>query len=310
MKVGLGAGPVGAHVEIEVDVGLQDALLELGELGAGVDAEFVGEQAAGVGVDGEGFGLAAAAVEGEHQQLAQALAQRVGGGQGGEFGDGLGVAADFEVEVEAGLQQGQPPLVQAGALGVGVGAGEPGQRLAVPEAECLVHQLAGAAAVARAACLVGLCREPFGGVDVEAALPDAYGVAAGFADEGVGVGSEGLAQAGGVGAQRGERRVRRFIAPEGVDELGGAVAVRPPRSSRAASSARCWGDPVWSSSSPRQARTGPSTVKRSRCPCPVSPAIVTPLPVLLGRTGQSALLKPSASAGVRPLHKDFPGPRA
>ena len=87
-----GVGRVGESV-----VGLQDALLELGEFGARVDAEFVGEQPAGVGVDGQRLGLPSAAVEGEHQQFAQPLAQRVGGGQRGQFGDGLGVAADLQV---------------------------------------------------------------------------------------------------------------------------------------------------------------------------------------------------------------------
>ncbi|MFI1749684.1 hypothetical protein ACH421_19140 [Streptomyces fungicidicus] len=42
-----------------------------------------------------------------------------------------------------------------------------------------------------------------------------------------------------------------------------AVAVRPSRSNRAASSARCCGLPVATGSSWRQARTGPSTLKRS-----------------------------------------------
>lgn len=42
-----------------------------------------------------------------------------------------------------------------------------------------------------------------------------------------------------------------------------AVAVRPSRSNSAASRARCWGEPVARGSAPRQARTGPSTPKRS-----------------------------------------------
>src|SRR5690349_22815114 len=41
-----------------------------------------------------------------------------------------------------------------------------------------------------------------------------------------------------------------------------AVAVRPPRSSKAASSAFCCGVPVPIGSSPRQARTGPRTANR------------------------------------------------
>ncbi len=51
--------------------------------------------------------------------------------------------------------------------------------------------------------------------------------------------------------------------PQSASISSAAVAVRPSRSSRAASRARCWGEPVLSASSPCQARTGPSTPKRS-----------------------------------------------
>ncbi len=52
-------------------------------------------------------------------------------------------------------------------------------------------------------------------------------------------------------------------SPHRASISSAAVAVRPSRSNRAARRARCWGEPVASASSPRQARTGPSTPKRS-----------------------------------------------
>lgn len=52
-------------------------------------------------------------------------------------------------------------------------------------------------------------------------------------------------------------------SPHRASISSAAVAVRPSRSNRAASRARCWGDPVFSNSSPRRARTGPSTLKRN-----------------------------------------------
>ena len=78
----------------------RDAWAELG-----VDAEFVVEQPPGVGVDAERLGLPPAAVEGEHQLGAQPFAQRVFGGERGQFGDHLGVAAQVEVELDAAGDQ-------------------------------------------------------------------------------------------------------------------------------------------------------------------------------------------------------------
>ncbi len=102
----------------------QDPLLELGQFGAGVDAQFLGEQPARVGVHRECLRLPAAAVEGDHQQFAQALAQRLRGGERGQLGNRLRVAAELQVEVEPGLGELEAPLLQAGALVLGVRAGE------------------------------------------------------------------------------------------------------------------------------------------------------------------------------------------
>ena len=126
------------------------------EFGARVDAQLLGEQPAGVGVHGERLGLPAAAVQRQHQQLAQPLAQRVRGGQRGQLGDGLGVAAQLQVEVEPGLEELEPPLLQPGALGLGVRPGHAGQRLAVPQAQRLLISVAGLAAVPGGARLLRL----------------------------------------------------------------------------------------------------------------------------------------------------------
>ena len=75
-----------------------------GQFGARVDAQFLGEQPAGVGVHGQRLRLPPAAVQRHHQQLAQPLPQRVGGGERGQFGDRLRVAAELQVQVEPGLE--------------------------------------------------------------------------------------------------------------------------------------------------------------------------------------------------------------
>lgn len=154
----------------EFGVRVQDALLEGGEFGPRVDPEFLGEEAAGVGVDGEGLGLAAAAVQGQHQQFAQPLLEGVGCGEGGEFGDGLGVVADLQVEVEAGLQQLEAPFGEPGPLGVGVRAGDSGQGFAVPEVQGAGEQRTGQGAVPGGAGRFGVGGEAAGDAEVQGLL--------------------------------------------------------------------------------------------------------------------------------------------
>lgn len=177
----------------EGGVGAQDALLELAQSGARLDAELLGEQPAGVRVDRERLGLPAAAVQRQHEQFAQPLAQRVRGGQRGELGDGLAVAALLQVHVETGLQVLQPPLLQPGALGLGVGAGHVREGLAVPQRQRLVEQRAGPPQVPGAPRLLGVGDEFLGAQQVQlVALGQPQGVTAGLAVQHLG--AEGLAQ--------------------------------------------------------------------------------------------------------------------
>lgn len=196
-----GAGGIRVEADedgcVEVRVRPEDPLLEIGERGTGIDAQLLVEQLASVGVDGERLGLSSAAVERQHEEFAQPLAQRVGGGEGGQFGDRLGVAAHFQAEFEAGFQQGQAPLVETCALGVDVRAGEAGQRFALPLRQCGVEEFAGAAAVAGGLGLFGLGRVLLGTVVVEVQRAPVHRperIAAGLADQGVGVVPQRLAE--------------------------------------------------------------------------------------------------------------------
>ncbi len=206
-------------------VGAQDALLELGQFGARVDAQLLREEPAGVRVHREGLGLPAAAVQRHHQQLAQPLAQRVRGGERGQLGDGLRVTADLQVQVEPRLGELEPPLLQPGPLVVRVRAGHGGQRLAVPQAQHLVDQGARLAAVAGRAGLLRLRRQILRQRQVERRAVGPDRVAAGFAHQGVL--AQDLAQPGGVRPDRGQRLRGRFLAPERVDQLarGGRPAL-------------------------------------------------------------------------------------
>lgn len=173
----------------------------------------------GVGVHRERLRLAAAAVQGDHEEFAQPFTQRVRGGQRGQFGDRLRVAADLQVQVQAGLGELESPLLQPAALILGVRAGHGGQSFAVPQAERLVEQGAGLGAVAGRTGLVRLCHQFLGHRQVEGVAPGPDRVSTGVADQRPRV--EDLPEPGGIRAYRGERLRGRVLAPDGVDELGG-----------------------------------------------------------------------------------------
>ncbi|CAM5631782.1 hypothetical protein SCYAM73S_07121 [Streptomyces cyaneofuscatus] len=164
-------------------VGPQDALLELGQFGARVDAQLLGEEPTGVRVHGQRLRLPPAAVQRHHQQLAQAFAQRVGGGERGQLGDGLRMAAHLQVQIEPGLGELEAPLLQPGALVLRVRPGHGGQRLAVPQAQHLVDQRAGLAAVTARAGLLRLGGKILRQGQVECAPADPERVPAGLADQ-------------------------------------------------------------------------------------------------------------------------------
>ncbi len=194
-------------------VGAQDALLEFLEAGARVDAEFVGEQAPRVRVDGQRLGLASAAVQGQHQQLAQAFAQRVGRGERRQLRDRLGVAALLEVHVQPVLQELQPPLLQTRALRLRVRARYARQDLAVPQGQRPAQQVTGVAQVAGVPRLLRPGGQVLGRVQVQGAVArQAHRVPAGLAHQDARV--QDLPQPGGVGPQRGQG-LRRRLFPTG-----------------------------------------------------------------------------------------------
>ncbi len=112
--------------------------MELAQLGPGIDAEFLGEDAARLPVRIERFRMAAGAVEGLHEQQPQVFPQRIVGQQPAQLRDDLGVAAAGQLGLDpefGGVETeiGQPPgfrLDQCRRRGIG-------QRAAVPERERL-----------------------------------------------------------------------------------------------------------------------------------------------------------------------------
>lgn len=146
---------------------MQDALLEPGQLGAGIDAQFLGEQPARVGVHGECLGLSAATVKGQHQELPQPFPQRMRVRQGGQLGYGLGMVTDLQIQVEAAFQQLESPFEEPGPLVLGEGPGHSGQGFAVPQLQRAVQELPCAGEVSGRAGLIGVVGAIAGLVEIQ-----------------------------------------------------------------------------------------------------------------------------------------------
>ena len=128
----------------------QDRLLELLEARPRLDAEGLDQLGARRAVDVERLDLPAGAVERDHQQLAQALAQRVLGGQLAQLGNDRGVAAERELRLEPASTRGQPQLLEPRDRPLGERlVREVGQRGAAPERRAPRAALRGGARVAR-----------------------------------------------------------------------------------------------------------------------------------------------------------------
>ncbi len=203
----------------EARVRLEDALLQLPQARTGVDAQLVRQQAPRVRVHRQRLRLAPAAVQREHQQLAQAFPQGVRRGERRQFRDRLRVAALLQVHVQAGLQELEPPFLQADALRLGVGAGHARQGLTVPQGQHPVQHVPGMAQIPGPARLLRLRRQLLGDRQVQRAAAEAPDrVAAGLAHQDARV--QDLAQPGRVRPQRCQRLRRWLLAPQRVDQLG------------------------------------------------------------------------------------------
>lgn len=107
-----------------------------GQFRGRVDAEPVGEGAPRLLVHLQGVGLAPRRVQGAHQLAAQALAQRVRGGEGLQFGDRRGGEPGGDLGVDPVLHGGEPQFLQPRDGRVGeVGVGDVGEGGAAPQRE-------------------------------------------------------------------------------------------------------------------------------------------------------------------------------
>ncbi len=114
------------------------------ELGTGIDAKLVGQDAPHVLVGGEGVGLPAAAVQAQHQLRVELLLQRVSRDQLAQFRHDLTVPAQVQVRVDPRDQRLQPQVFDGRDLAVAQQLrGHVGEGLAAPQPERLPQQAGG-----------------------------------------------------------------------------------------------------------------------------------------------------------------------
>ncbi len=143
------------------------------ELGTGINAKFVGQDAPHVPVGGEGVGLPAAAVQTQHQLRMELLLQRMSHDQLAQFRHDLTVPAQVQVGVDPRDQRLQPLVFDVRNLVVPQQPrGHVGERLASPQPERLPQQ----AGRLRPGCGLGGCVAARGEraelADVELAVVD------------------------------------------------------------------------------------------------------------------------------------------
>ena len=109
----------GERRRVERGVVVEDALLEVAQRTAGLEAELVAQHPARVGEGAKRLGLPPSAVQGEREPGVQSFAQRMLGRQHLQLADHVVVASEGQVGVDARLEHGQPLLVDGRCLGQG-----------------------------------------------------------------------------------------------------------------------------------------------------------------------------------------------
>lgn len=96
----------------------EDLSLEFAQLGAGLEAELVGQDVTDPLERSQAVRLSTAAVEGEHELRPEAFAQRVVVNEAFELGDGGVMAATREIGVDAVLHRREVQLFEPDAIGL------------------------------------------------------------------------------------------------------------------------------------------------------------------------------------------------
>ena len=141
--------------------------MDLLQLRARVDAEFIGQPDAQLLVGAQRIRLASARTQGAHQLAGEPLVQRMLRGERLQLGNQCGRVGELEIGLDAVEDGDQPQVVQARRVRAERCAGRVGERGTAPERDRRGEQLAGLAVVAAAQCLRPLAGEPFEAVGVD-----------------------------------------------------------------------------------------------------------------------------------------------
>ena len=194
----------------------QDLLMEIAERFSGLDAQFLGEQAASGVVDRERFGLPTRSVEREHELSAGTLAQRLLGHQALERRDDVVGEAELQARFDGFLASGEDELLECGQRGSGERrVGEVAERRAAPQAQRVLEQRSCRLRVPGRQRLPAALEQQLEANQVNGLALDVQEVSrrAGRDD-----GAEGSAQLGHVSVQGGDRSLRRVLAPDALHE--------------------------------------------------------------------------------------------
>ncbi len=190
------------------------------------DAEFVDQGAARPRIDLQRVRLPSAPVQGDEQQFAHRLAQRLGVPKSEQLRHHRLVPAEFQLRPQGGLQRVQPPLGQIRPRRLGERAGHSGQRGTGPVGQRGAQQPEGGFRLAGQAMALGPRHRAraVGEVGGEHVVPQGVPVPGRDQDPErlrlAPLGLQQLAQPGGVRTQHRHRARRRLCPPDPVDEVG------------------------------------------------------------------------------------------
>ena len=152
--------------------------MQVGQPGAGLDAELVDEHRAGVAVGAERVRLAAGPVEGRHQETAGALAERMLGDQLLELAHDVGMAPEGEVRFDPPLERQHAELLETSGDRIEQGVvREVGERRAAPQCERLAERRRGTGRIPLLECPAAVVRQLLEPLQIESPGLDANDVA-------------------------------------------------------------------------------------------------------------------------------------
>lgn len=185
-----------------------------------IASQLLHERPPRVPVGGERFGLPAGAIQRQHELGAQPLTQRVFRGQLAQLANEVAVAAQVQFEVDAVLQDREPPLVEACRRDLHDPAVHPGRRWTLPKRQPGAQITSGVLDAVFRGRRPAAHGEPLEAPDIQVVVGDAEDVPGRACDDGAGDarGGQDTAQSRDADLHLTPGGRGRPIVPEGGDE--------------------------------------------------------------------------------------------